>query len=88
MSRGKDLLWSVGNVNTLSDPRLYPDVPHVNISKYRLRLWCHVAQHTFIYYVCVQTRTYAHIAGAPDVTDGSHPCLWSALEALCLTFAL
>lgn len=75
-------------MNTLSDLRLYPDVPHVNISKYRLRRQSHVAQHTYIYYVYTQTRTYAHIAGAPDVIDGSHLCSWSALEALYWTFAL
>lgn len=74
VSRGKDLLWSVGNVNTLSDLRLYPDVPHVNISKYRLRLRSQVAQHTYIYYVCMPKHTCAHMAGAPDVIDGSHLC--------------
>lgn len=76
VSRGKDLLWSVGNVNTLSDLRLYPDVPHVNISKYRLRLRSHVAQHTYIYYVCMPKHTCAHMAGAPDVFDVLSPLLW------------
>lgn len=42
-------------MNTLSDLRLYPDVPHVNISKYRLRLHSHVAQHTYIYYTHTHT---------------------------------
>lgn len=36
------------------------------------------------YIMCVHT----HTAGAADVIDGSHLCLWLALEALCLTFAL
>lgn len=81
VGRGKDLLWSVGNVNTLSDLRHCPDVPYVNISKYRLRLRSHVAQHTYIYFVCTQTHT----------RQGHQMLLMAltfALEALCLTFAL
>lgn len=79
VSRGKGLLWSVGNVNTLSDLRHCPDVPHVNISKYRLWLRSHAAQHTYIYFVCTQTRT----AGVPDVIDGSHLCLGGFVPDLC-----
>lgn len=57
---GRALLWSVGNVNTLSDLGLHPDVPDVNICKYRLRQWSHVAQHTYIYHV-FKPNTHTHI---------------------------
>lgn len=39
---------------------------------------------TYIMFV----KKHEHIAGAPDVIDGSNLCLWSALKALCLAFAL
>lgn len=63
VSRGKDLLWSVGNVNTLSDLKLYPDVPHVNISKYRPRLRV-VSLNTPTYIMCVHKRAHTHTSQA------------------------
>ena len=76
-------------MNTLSDPGLHPDVLDVNICKYRLRQWSHVAQHSYIYHLFKpNTHTHKHMEGSPDVIDGSHLCLWFALQILFLTFAL